>query len=402
MPLDLSGTAAQIAGMSVELKARQSDRQQRLRRAMAVIRDFPVGEYAHARELEEDGSAWAAPRVLGAPDSRYPAPPAPADFTVAAADGSHVDVDRHLPARCYLINAGVSVLTYGLTPGAELWSRPRLYAKDEELVIRDPGTFREQPVEGAVLGAKRAVEEIRALVEVVRGIPAGVPTLALLDGPLLVFGLDGRNQDFVLRELVEEGFAEALDELREMAKDRPLAVAGYTSLPGSAEVVGALRVMACEYGAADAEYRCGMRGPGRRPCGSCVGGLMDREVFGALLEPGERSGLFGGAARNIDQYYRGNDILFFYLHAGPEIGRVEVPSWVADDEAALALAHSLVMDQCRRGRGYPVALMEAHEQAAVTGPDRRYFVELVEAALRGEGLPVYTSEKARSKRLRWL
>ena len=53
MPLDLSGTAAQIAGMSVELKARQSDRQQRLRRALAVIRDFPVGEYAHARELEE-------------------------------------------------------------------------------------------------------------------------------------------------------------------------------------------------------------------------------------------------------------------------------------------------------------------------------------------------------------
>ena len=46
--------------------------------------------------------------------------------------------------------------------------------------------------------------------------------------------------------------------------------------------------------------------------------------------------------------------------------------------------------------------MEAHEQAVVTGADRRYFAEMVDGALQRGGLPVFTSEKARSKRLRWL
>ena len=90
------------------------------------------------------------------------------------------------------------------------------------------------------------------------------------------------------------------------------------------------------------------------------------------------------------------------MNSGEEIGRVEVPSWVAGDEALLGLTHSLVVDQCRRGPGYPVALMEAHEQAVVTGSERRSFTQLVDEALDSERLPVYTSEKSRSKRLRWI
>ena len=98
----------------------------------------------------------------------------------------------------------------------------------------------------------------------------------------------------------------------------------------------------------------------------------------------------------------GTGVAFFYVHAGEEVGRVETPSWVADNPDLLGLAHALVIDQCARGRGYPVALMEAHEQAVVTGADRRYFGEMVNGALQRGGLPVFTSEKALSKRLRWL
>ena len=87
---------------------------------------------------------------------------------------------------------------------------------------------------------------------------------------------------------------------------------------------------------------------------------------------------------------------------GKEIGRVEVPSWVAADEGSLGLAHALVVDQCRRGRGYPVGLMEAHEQAVIGGHEREMFRQMVEDALERQHLPVYTSEKARSKRLRWV
>ena len=75
---------------------------------------------------------------------------------------------------------------------------------------------------------------------------------------------------------------------------------------------------------------------------------------------------------------------------------------MAQDERLLNLSHSLILDQCRRGLGYPVAIMEAHEQAVITGQDRELFRRMVEDALAERHLPVYTSEKARSKRQRSL
>ncbi len=401
MSLDLTGTAVQIDGMAVEMRARQDHHQRRLHAALEAIWAFPLDEYAEKREQGGGDAAWNAPAVLESPGARHPEPPMPADFSVVAVDGSHIDVDRHLAARCFLINTGYAALAYGSRPEAYLGSAPRLYAREDEMVIRDPDSARQQAIEGAVLGAKRTVEEIRKLVEIVRGLSGEVPTLALLDGSLVMLGLVGSlNQDFVLRELVEEGFARALEELRELAEQRPLAVASYISLPRYSEVVRALRLMACSYADAEA-YRCGMTGGGE-PCDRCVGGVLDREIFSRLLEPGERSAMFATSSAAVERYYMGNEIDFFYVNTGEEIGRVEVPAWVAEDESSLALAHGLIVDQCRRGHGYPVALMEAHEQAAVTGSDRRYFVDLVERALQGRDLPVYTSEKARSKRMRWL
>ena len=85
-----------------------------------------------------------------------------------------------------------------------------------------------------------------------------------------------------------------------------------------------------------------------------------------------------------------------------EIARVEVPEWVAMKKDLLDLTHALVLDQCRRGQGYPVALSEAHEKAVVTGADREEFWGLVEEALVEEKLPDYTSTKSRSKRTRWI
>ena len=71
-------------------------------------------------------------------------------------------------------------------------------------------------------------------------------------------------------------------------------------------------------------------------------------------------------------------------------------------EELVDLTHALMLDQCRRGQGYPVALSEAHEQAVVTGADREEFWGLVEETLEEEKLPSYMSIKSRSKRTRWI
>ena len=405
MGLDLGRTALQIDRMADEVSARQSDYGERLRRALDTLRNFDTHGYLDKLARSRSTLAWSLPEPMDDPGARYSPPALPLDHSVVATDGSHIDVDRHLAARCFLINIGVAALTYGSAPDAGLYSRPRLYAGDDELAIRDPASGREEQVQGAVLGAKRAVEEIRALAEAVRELPPETPTLALMDGTLVMMGiglLRYGNRQFVLKHLVEDGFAKALAELRELARHRPLAVASYVSLPNSAEVANATRLLACPYEVAACEARCGGLPSRERPCDVAVGGLRDWRLFAEVLAEGERSAVFRGSYRMVEDYYRGQSVCFFYVNTGEEIGRVEVPSWVAEDEAALGMAHAMIVDQCGKGPGYPTALMEAHEQAVVTGPERRLFAELVENALQDKGLVVYTSEKNRSKRLRWV
>jgi GNAT superfamily N-acetyltransferase len=133
-----------------------------------------------------------------------------------------------------------------------------------------------------------------------------------------------------------------------------------------------------------------------------VAGVQDKELFSALLSPGERSALFVSQSSVVRKRYGEHRVYFFYIKTEEEIARVEIPQWVAENRELLNLTHALVLDQCRRGQGYPVALSEAHEQAVVTMADRESFWALVEASLVDEKLPTPASGKSRSKRTRWV
>jgi len=321
----------------------------------------------------------------------------PNEFTVIATDGSHIDVDRHKSTRCYLINIGNAILNYGAHPSAVLDSYPSLYSGDEDLIIAPADAKgREQPIEGVLLGIKRSVEECRRLAELAAGLPSGSSTLALLDGSLILWGLEA-YPEFVTEALLTKGFLKYLDEMRGLNKDKRLAVASYISFPRSTDVVNALRVAICPHEPADCDRYCPNRA---RDC-DAVAGVQDRELFINLLSPGERSALFISPSK-IQKQYGVHQVFFFYLRVDDEIARVEVPRWVGIDEGLLNLVHSLVLDQCRRGHGYPVALSEAHEKAVVTGADRENFWQLVESSLVEEHLPILSSAKSRSKRTRWI
>jgi len=62
------------------------------------------------------------------------------------------------------------------------------------------------------------------------------------------------------------------------------------------------------------------------------------------------------------------------------------------------LVHAVVLDQGRKGAGYPVALREAHERAVVRAADRERFFTLLREALVKNGVKVAFSRKAVSKR----
>ena len=97
-----------------------------------------------------------------------------------------------------------------------------------------------------------------------------------------------------------------------------------------------------------------------------------------FLEPYTRSIVFSNHS-SISAYYPSHlRPFFFYVHTGNEIGRVEIPSWMAQDEKMVDMVACVVIDQCIKGGGYPVALAEAHEQAVVKGPDREFFYHFLQ------------------------
>ena len=402
MALDLTLTAAQIDDMAAALKAGSADKSMRLASALAAAHAFAPDEYMNKRTQPGVELDWVTPNIYDAVTASYSPPPLPNDFCVVGVDGSHIDVSRHIPAHCYLINIGGISLRYGGLPQARVFSEPRLYADEDELVIRDRhAPYREETISGALLDAKRMVEELRGMVQALRDMPADTPALGLIDGSLIMFGMH-RHPDFVVRQLVDEGFVELLDELRQMAAARTLAIASYISLPRSMEIANALRVSVCPYPIPNCGRECGTIRKGERPCDMALNGVLDRQIFQNTLAVGERSAVFGSNSRTVIDHYGGHGVSFFYVRTADEIGRVEVPAWVATNETLLGLTHSVIAEQCRIGPGYPVALKEAHEQAVVTGADRQYFVELVADALGQEGLPVYSSEKNVSKIRRWI
>ena len=402
MALDLSKTVAQLEELTRGMSDQRDAHAAALATALAHLASADPDAVEQRRRAGQ--LTWLAPiaGLDGALAGAIAPAPLPPDNVVVAVDGSHIDVDRHSPVRCYLVNIGYVSLRYGELPEAALWNTPRLFAADDDLALRGPQGNREQPVEGPVLGMLRAAMEVEAIADLVEAVPAELPVVALLDGSLILWGLTGSGYpDFVREALLDDRLVPALDRLRRLAEGRTLAVVSHVSLPRSTDVVSALRIApeVCQWDRVDCDHNCGSLGRGERNC-DVVAGVTDTQLFGEALRPGERSPLYRTTSSIVESHYGPHQVRFFYVHLGEEVARIELPQWVRAD--AVELAHGVLLTQAAKGHGYPLALQEAHEQAVVSTGDRAHFAQLVDELLTAEGLSTATSQKARSKRTRFI
>ncbi len=402
MPLNFSRVATQIQYMATTLKADQQNRESRLVLAIDTLKKQSTSIESLMRKLEISKTSWLVAGLIDGLSEHFQPPPCPADYTAIASDGSHIDIDRHSPAKCFLINLGSIVLSYGQNPSAILSSHPALYALEEDMTIVDPLGSSEQPVQGGLLGIKRAVSECVSLGEIANDISSILPTIALLDGSLILWELAGRAYpDYVKQALLQNGFLPALDQLSVIGENTLLALISYISAPRSTEVVNLLRVAICPYDPPDCDKHCPRNtSSSNREC-EVINSIHDSDIFSSLLRPGERSSTFISRSSVVVEHYREHEVRFFYLKTEEEIARVEFPRWV-EERGLIEHVHAMVLDQCLRGHGYPVALSEAHEQAVVNSADREQFRHLVELALDENHLSTSTSAKSRSKRTRWV
>ena len=403
MALDLGCTVLQLDHLIEELGKNRDSHLDRLVAFLEAAENV-ADSTAQAKTRYDPNRHFLAAQVIDTLLGAYPPAELPTDWSVASVDGSHIDVDRHIPLSCYVVNLGGCVLTYGSSPDAVFFSQPRVAHQHSDLFLADPANpANEEMVTGPMLGLIRTVQELERLAQVVEELPGTTPVLALVDGSLVLWGLSGRgHQPFVKQAIVDDRLVGVLDRLRETARVRPVCLAAYVSFPRSAEVVNAVRSCLCPYELAQCRYTCGNNRSARPPC-DLANGFLDRDLFqGFLPQPGWRSPVYMTNSSVPRENYGDHQVAFFYLHCGQEIARVEIPQWAAQDERLLSLTHSLVLDQCQRGQGYPVAISEAHEQAVISGSDRRLFREMVAQLLDRQGVTTFTSEKERSKRTPWL
>ena len=254
MALDLGLTTHQLLSILDGVVSDAHSRGQRLddalKRAGAISADEAAFRTAAVGRRPYISARTGPEGLLG----NQPPPEVPQDWVALSVDGSHIDVDRHLPPRCHLINLGGCTITYGRDFGCQLFSEPTLAADDVDLYLRSPNGARgETLIAGPLLGALRTVREVERLADAVESLPDDRPVLALMDGTLAFWDLQrGQYPRYVADMLIGDRLQPALARLRAASTDRrPVAVAAYTSRPRTTEVAGALRLMLCDQGDAD-------------------------------------------------------------------------------------------------------------------------------------------------------
>ena len=139
MALDLGLTTHQLLsvmdGVVDDALARGQRLDDAIDRALSVPADDAVFRTAAVGRRPYISARTGPEGLLGS----ISPPEVPRDWNAVAVDGSHIDVDRHLPLRCFLINLGGCAITYGRDFGCHLFSEPALAVEDDDLYLRSSG-----------------------------------------------------------------------------------------------------------------------------------------------------------------------------------------------------------------------------------------------------------------------
>jgi len=370
--------AETISGLKAELD--EADR---------VIREIGTNPDAAKERIAGARTSWLVATCDEPPEKTYEPSEIPPQHAAIAVDGSQITTDKHEITLCYLLNAAGVILYYGTGERPVARTIPKLYYRDDD-INEEPYAGKRVQITDKLLSMRRTLAESAELEAMIRAAAAsGIPAVALWDGSLIRWALESEPADYKKRTLDE--YLKAFDT----AKELRVPIAGYISDPGSRDFVNSMKIMLCDQSPIDCD-KCVHKGRDEEPPCDAVGRLKDSIVYGDRLKGGRRSVLFTSGSKILAEY-REHDIRAFYMDSGKEIVRIEIPEWVAADTELLNLTHAVCLDQAQKGRGYPVALAEAHEHAVVRSPERAAFYDLVERSFIKHGAKITRSLKRISK-----
>ncbi len=288
------------------------------------------------------------------------------DYLVFSVDGSQIYPDRHQGTSCSLINIGSVVLGYNNARSIFFDSKPYIHIVADEVTDNSVEYIncRRQELEfqEGVSLAKQFYKQHQA-------------TLFLFDGSLIFWHLEGKEQ--TIKETYIARYIASLHLFYEMQ----IPIVGYISLPKNKELINIIRLfLSTTNNSAAIEH------------------LVDTDITHFYVPPYARTIIFAHNSPITAYYPPHLKPYFFYLNVGTEIVRIELPAWLAGDTNRIDHITKIIIDQTQKGRGYPICLAEAHEQAVVKGADREFFYHMIQKIGTQYNYRLHMSQKSLKKR----
>jgi hypothetical protein len=393
MALEFHKLTEQVEKMGMDLAQQQEQLDSKVEIALQILEahaDPAFLRYINDRVMDavarDAGYRGAKPFDESVMNAYAPAP-LPESATIIATDGSQIAPNTHGSALYYLLNIGTIIVDHGSGQPPKIISQPYLFYEPEYLFTQDRSL-----ITAGVVSARRTVNEMAALAEHAwYQRDSARPMLTLFDGSLLILGIGSEIPD---RDQLYGIYFSAMTRLLEVRA----GLAGYVDRPRSTYVAGMLHLLDLPE---DLVSRTTLSSNGR------IEGLLDRHVFDHVLAPGERSALFVQMSPQNKEFRKSgghtHEIVFFYLNAAgpnerPQLARVEIPMWVAQDRMFVAELHALIYHQCQQLMSrYPYVLTRADELAVVKGDETKQLNTLIQVALTRFGLATTESGKAVNK-----
>ncbi len=269
-------------------------------------------------------------------------------YAISSVDGSQIYPDRHQNISCFLINIGAVSLRYNLPyKPVSFSSYPYIFTGQEDEL--------ELEVSNELVNCKRQELEFQGGVKISQSFQQKERSLIIFDGSLIFWHLEAKDTVFK-----DTYLSKYILSLLQLHKSQTIT-ASYISAPKSKELINLIKVQLSDFD------------PKQTHLYQSIERITDAALMRAVLPEFHRSIVFKNHAKVSDLYPTAVHPHFFYINVGHEVGRVEIPGWIASSPKQVDLVAQIVLDQCKKGGGYPVALAEAHEQAVVKGPDRDFF-----------------------------
>lgn len=362
--LDLAKVAAAINHAESQLWGDTSGAYKLVTDTWDIIKNDPLFAYRVAAVVYSPWSlpSWHEPLAHTVPIASYGEP-----YTIISSDGSQIYPDRHTGISCGLINIGTVVIPYRNNgQGVILKNEPILMLPEQysdDVAPIDMITIKRQEYE---------LSHATVAVATVQGCKA-----VLFDGSLIFWHL----QSIVGYEQIVRRYCGILAPL--VAAQIPYG--SYISAPKSKDLLNLVRLQLCNFN------------PANETAYAMINQCTDATIMKHHLPMGHRSIFFKSSSPVTALYPPEQQPYFCYINHGTEIGRLELPAWLIHNKLLCEQFMCVIYDQIEKGKGYPIALAEAHEQAVIKGPDRELFFALIAQAGLRHNKYVYASQKQRHK-----